>query len=217
MKQAVLSTVSRAVSIFSLLTVLFACLLTSPTFAEDWGAYALIPVSAPGMMLEAVGSGTTEGTIVSIGRPTGMANQKWIVTQKGNNLFSIRPAYSTTLVLAIEKGGKANGTQAVLETDKGEPWQLWALKKTENGTYNLIPSHAPGQGLDDFGGRQAPGSRQDLWDNNDRFFLDELLPFVAKEFHLKLSYCGDRIWKRTVKIHAIGAFSPWTPAHGTPL
>ncbi|MCW3051117.1 MAG: gluconolactonase, partial [Chthonomonadales bacterium] len=107
-----------------------------------------------------------EGTIVSIGRPNGMANQKWIVTPKGKDLFTIRPAYSTTLVLAIEKGGKANGTQAVLETDKGELWQVWTLKRTENGTYNLIPSHAPGQGLDDFGGKQTPGSRQDLWQNS---------------------------------------------------
>ena len=165
MKQAVLSTKSRPLSIFSFLTVLCAFALTIPAFAEDWGYYALIPVSAPGMALEAVGSGTTEETIVSIGRPNGMANQKWIVTPKGNNLFSIRPSYSTTLVLAIEKGGKANGTQAVLETDKGEPWQLWTLKKTENGAYNLIPSHAPGQGLDDFGGKQTPGARQDLWEN----------------------------------------------------
>ena len=31
------------------------------------------------------------------------------------------------------------------------------------------------------------------------------------------AFCGNRIWKRTVKIHAIGAFSPRIPAHGTPL
>ncbi|MCW3097882.1 MAG: gluconolactonase [Chthonomonadaceae bacterium] len=165
MHQTHLPPTSKPRKLLSLFTVLFASILTIPAFAEDWGAYALIPASAPGMALEAVGSGTGEGTVVSIGRPTGMANQKWIITPKSNNLYSIRPAYSTTLVLAAAKGGKANGTQVVLETDRGQAWQLWALKKTDNGAYNLIPSHAPEQGLDDFGGKQTPGSRQDLWVN----------------------------------------------------
>jgi enterochelin esterase-like enzyme/sugar lactone lactonase YvrE len=30
-------------------------------------------------------------------------------------------------------------------------------------------------------------------------------------------FCGNKIWKRTVKIHAMGAFSPRTPARSTPL
>jgi hypothetical protein len=29
--------------------------------------------------------------------------------------------------------------------------------------------------------------------------------------------CGNRIWKRTVKLHAVGAFSPWASVRGTPL
>lgn len=31
------------------------------------------------------------------------------------------------------------------------------------------------------------------------------------------AFCGSRIWKRTVKIHANGAFSPWSAVRGTPL
>jgi hypothetical protein len=31
------------------------------------------------------------------------------------------------------------------------------------------------------------------------------------------AFCGNKIWKRTVKLHAIGAFSPRTAVHGTPL
>ncbi len=119
MQQTKLPVGSQSRWIPALLVVLLACVLTAPAFAEDWGAYALIPVSAPGMALEAVGSGTGESTVVSIGRPTGMANQKWVIGPKGNNLYSIRPAYSTTLVLAAAKGGRANGTAVVLETDKG--------------------------------------------------------------------------------------------------
>src|SRR5580658_3680339 len=110
MNQTDLPTKSRIRWILPLVAALFACVLSSRSFADDWGAYALIPASAPGMALEVVGSGTDEGTLVSIGRPNGMANQKWFITPKGNNLYAIRPAYSTTLVLSVAKGGKQNGT-----------------------------------------------------------------------------------------------------------
>ena len=83
---------------------------------------------------------------------------------QGRQLLSIRPSYSSTLVLAAAKGGDQNGNDAVtLETDKDQPWQQWSLKKHANGNYSLIPRHAPDMGLDDFGGKQAPGSKIDLW------------------------------------------------------
>ncbi len=148
-----------------LLAVLLACILTNRAYAEDWGAYALIPVSAPGLVLEAVGAGTNEGTVVSLGRPTGTANQKWVIVPKGNNFFAIKPASNSPLALSAAKGGTENGTAIVLETDRGQPWQEWSLHKNENGTYTLTPGHAPEKGLDDFGGKQNPGARQDLWTN----------------------------------------------------
>ena len=132
--------------------------------AEDWNAYSIAPVSAPGMALEAVGAGTSDGAIVSIGKPAETPNQKWVITPRGGDFYSIHPSYSNTLVLAIEKGGTKNGAQAVLETDKGEPWQQWSLKKNLTGNYNLIPRHAPDKGLDDNGGKRIAGSRQDLWE-----------------------------------------------------
>jgi enterochelin esterase-like enzyme/sugar lactone lactonase YvrE len=144
--------------------LLLALVLSRPALAEDWGAYSLVPASAPGMVLEAEESGTTAGTIVSIGKPAGTPNQKWIITAKDKDFVTIRPSYSSTLVLAIDKGGKRNGTQAVLETDKGEPWQQWSIKKTDSGNFNLIPRHAPEKGLDDNGGKKLPGSRQDLFE-----------------------------------------------------
>jgi gluconolactonase len=139
--------------------------LTSQCFAEDWGAYSIVPASTPSLVLEAVGSGTAEGTVVSIGRPSGSANQKWVVTPRGNNLFSIKPSYTSTLVLAVAKGGVKIGTPVVLETDMGQPWQEWSLKKNENGSYCLVPKHAPEQGLDHLGGVPTPGTKIDLWTN----------------------------------------------------
>jgi sugar lactone lactonase YvrE/enterochelin esterase-like enzyme len=134
-----------------------------PVLADDWGAYALVPASAPAMVLESVDSGTNEGTVVSIGKPAGTPNQKWVIAPKGTNTYSVKPAYSASLVLAAAKGGKANGTAIVLELDQGQPWQAWEIRKNENGTFSLLPAHAPDKGLDDFGGKQSAGAKQDLW------------------------------------------------------
>ena len=116
-------------------------------------------------MLEAIDSGTTEGTVVSIGKPSSATNQKWVVASKGDGLYSIHPSYSSKLLLAAAKGGDKNGTAIVLESDSGQPWQLWKLNKQENGSYTLVPKHAPDKGLDDFGGNKSPGAKIDLWEN----------------------------------------------------
>ncbi len=62
--------------------VLVAGIATRPSFAEDWGAYSLVPASAPALVLEAVGTGTRAAMVVSIGKPAGTANLKWVITPK---------------------------------------------------------------------------------------------------------------------------------------
>ena len=131
---------------------------------EDWNAYSIAPVSAPGMVLEAIGAGTSEGTPVSIGQSADLPNQKWVITPREGGFVAIHPSYNASLALAIEKGGVKNGTPAVLEKDTSQPWQEWSLKKDLEGNYNLIPRHAPEKGLDDNGGKKVAGARQDLWE-----------------------------------------------------
>ena len=105
--------------------LLFCGIMSSAAFAQDWeGAFTLVPVSAPDMVLEAVGSGTSAGTVVSIGKPSGTANQQWVIAPQGHNLYTLKPAYSTTLVLAVAQGGTNNGAAVVLESDGGEAWQV---------------------------------------------------------------------------------------------
>ena len=130
--------------------------------AETWGAYAIVPASAQAFVLEAVGTGK-EGSAISINKPLGSANQKWIITPKGDKWFAIRPSSDASLVLAVAKGETKMGTPMVLEKDSGQPWQLWALNKQENGSYSLTPKHAPGMGLDHLGGKPNPGAKIDLW------------------------------------------------------
>lgn len=148
-------------------TLLFVsiCFLASPSWAGDWGLYSIVPVSAPNLVLEAVGSGATDGTLVSIGQPRNTENQKWVVHSTADGSFAIKPSHSNTLVLSIARGGQQNGTQAVLETDADQPWQRWKLIPQENGSYTIVPQHSLTQGLDHFGGKQEPGAKIDLWVN----------------------------------------------------
>ena len=39
----------------------------------------------------------------------------------------------------------------------------------------------------------------------------------ARDMDTLFAFCGDKIWKRKVKVHAVGAFTPWTQVHGSPL
>ena len=161
----------RVIHVIAILgTAVWASLLpgggTRPAFAEDWGAYALVPASAPTLVLEAVDSGTSEGTVVSIGKPAGSAHQKWVIVPKGNQLFVVKPLHAPALILTAAKGGTENGTAIVLESDKDEPWQQWSIKKNEQGMYSLVPRHAPEKGLDHLGGKPNPGAKIDLWTNN---------------------------------------------------
>jgi gluconolactonase len=163
--------------ITSLVAALSLGMAISHSLAEDWGAYSIVPFSAQKMVLEAAGSGATDGTAVSIGKPAGRANQKWAIVPKGDNLYSIRPSNSSTLVLAAGNGQAKMGAPIVLETDKGEPWQLWSLTKHDNGSYTLSPKSAPGMGVDDNGGKQTPGAKIDLWEAHPN---DQHLQWIIK-------------------------------------
>lgn len=148
-----------------LVAVICVLLAADSGVADDWGYYSIIPVSGPTFVLEAVDSGTTEGSVVSIGRPTAAANQKWVVLPMGGDLYSIKPSYNSTLALAAANGEDKNGTAIVLEKDTGQPWQLWRLNKQDNGSYTLVPKHSTTKGLDHFGGTKSPAARIDLWVN----------------------------------------------------
>ena len=39
----------------------------------------------------------------------------------------------------------------------------------------------------------------------------------GRDMDTLFAFCGDTIWKRKVKVHAVGAFTPWTAVHGSKL
>ncbi len=150
---------------FRALTLVGAGLLSGWAHADDWGAYAIVPVSAPALRLTWLRGGSGSGIDVTIHNPADRPNQKWIIVPKDDGFFSIESSQPAGFALTAANGEARNGTAMVLEKNTGAPSQLWNVKKLENGNYNLIPRHAPGLGLDDFGGGNKPGSRIDLWSN----------------------------------------------------
>jgi len=148
--------------VFSMIrsTLLALAVFAIHASAEDWGYYSISPAGAPAMVLEAVDAGP-----VTIGNQTSALNQKWIIQPKGDDRFWIMSASTPTLALTVAKGSAKNGAEIVLEKDNGQPWQLWSMKRQDNGSYTITPSHAPEKGLDDFGGNTKPGARIDLWEN----------------------------------------------------
>ncbi len=128
------------------------------------GTFTLSPLSAPGLVLEAVDGGTTEGTVVSLGKPGDEAKQKWEFVAKGDNLYVVRPSYQSGLAMAVAGGKSDNGTPIVLSNENGSATQLWSLKKHENGSFSLLPQFASKKALDDREGGHVPGALQDIWD-----------------------------------------------------
>lgn len=156
--------ISRFLTSFS---ALFCCAITPfAAFAEDWGSYKIVPVSAPKMTLEAPDAATSGGALVSINKVTNSANQHWNVVAKRDGLFAIKPSKDLGLALAVAQGAAKQGTRIVLEKDTGAASQLWTLTKRDNGAYSIAPQLAPGMGLDLLGGKQEPGAIVDLWKLN---------------------------------------------------
>lgn len=140
--------------------------LVTTVKAEDWGAFAIAPVNAPKMVLEATAPGNTAGTVVTIGKPGTGDHQKWTIVPRDPGFVSIRPVANPKLALTVTQAATKIGSGVSLEEDQGEPSQQWALTKIDASNYTLTPKHAPDLGLDDFGGKKDPGSKIDVWKNN---------------------------------------------------
>ncbi|MCX7009130.1 MAG: alpha/beta hydrolase-fold protein [Kiritimatiellaeota bacterium] len=146
--------------------------------AQDWsGPFQLIPMSAPEMVLESVAPGNVEGAVVSINKPANSDNQIWIVARKESETYAFCNKANPLLVLAAKNGGTNSGTQMVLEADAGKLWQRWTITNLANGAVALLSGHVPTKGLDDQGGRDTPGAKQDLWEFHPH---DEHLQWVLK-------------------------------------
>jgi len=133
----------------------------------DKGPFTIDNVSAPDIIVTAVGSGTADGTKVVFDTPAGSNNQQWLFEDKGAGIYAIHPAYDKTLAFSVENGATANRTIIVLEKDQGKPSQRWQVMHYKVGDlYFFLPQCAPASALSDFAGQKAPGTAVEIWEYN---------------------------------------------------
>jgi acetyl esterase/lipase len=131
----------------------------------DKGPFTIDNVSAPEIVVTAVGSGTADRTNVVFDTPTGAPNQQWCFEDKGAGIYAIHPVYDKTLSLSVENGAAANRTITILEKDQGKPSQRWQVMHHKVGDlYFFLPQCAPHSALSDFAGQKAPGTAVEIWD-----------------------------------------------------
>jgi len=131
------------------------------------GLYSLSMAFNASLSLDALNSGTANGTAVTINTSSGAPNQLWLIMYKGNGLYDIHPSYNTNLSLTLLNGGTSWGTQVVLQQDQGANSQLWSLANSA-GQYALVPACSTLSGstaIIDPGASTTPGTQLVLWQN----------------------------------------------------
>ena len=63
-----------------------------------------------------------------------------------------------------QSSASANGSVSSSFLQRNQ-WDGNFRPSSSNGSYTLVPKHAPEKGLDDFGGNKTPGAKIDLWEN----------------------------------------------------
>lgn len=149
-----------------LLIFLLLCSIQVPADEALDGEFQISSVQAPDLVLEALNGADTNNSIVSIGIQSYKAYQIWVLKKQADDFYLIYPKHNKDLVLSVKDAGTENGSQLILETNKGEKHQLWEIRYNNSGNFNLIPAHSPTHAMDNLGGATTPGAKQDIWDFN---------------------------------------------------
>jgi len=115
-----------------------------------------------GLVLDASGWGTANGTQINQWSYTGGANQLWTVTNLGNNQYSIIGVQSGKSI-DINGWSSTNGTKVQLWDYSGGNNQKFTFTETRTGYYRITPVLAPGSCLDVTGYSSANGASVQLW------------------------------------------------------
>jgi endoglucanase len=125
------------------------------------GTYRIIARHS-GKAMDAFGAGTANGTQIIQWTYGGGNNQRWTVTNRGNNQYSIVGVQSGRAV-EVSGGGTGNGTKVQLWDYLGTAHQKHTFTATSGGYYRITPTHATGSCLDVSGVSTADGALVHLW------------------------------------------------------
>jgi endoglucanase len=125
------------------------------------GTYRIIARHS-GKAMDANGAGTANGTQIIQWTYGGGNNQRWTVTNRGNNQYSIVGVQSGRAV-EVSNSSTANGAKVQLWDYLGANNQKYTFTATSGGYYRITPVHATGSCLDVSGVSTANGALVHLW------------------------------------------------------
>lgn len=121
------------------------------------GLYALMPASAPELVLDGAGPVSSGNPVAIIQTSTNASSQKWNLVNKGNGVYDVQYAPDKTLALSIDGTAYQNCDKIILAPDRGAANQLWSIAANANGTFGLYSTGASASGIGDNGGSRVPG------------------------------------------------------------
>jgi len=124
------------------------------------GTYTIVGVQS-GKALDDPAGSTANGTQQEIWTINGGNNQKWQLTNLGNNVVKLINVTSG-LALEVNGGSTANGAKVDQWSYGGTTNQQWTVVQVSSGVYNLKNVNS-GEVLDVIGGNTANGTLMDQW------------------------------------------------------
>jgi hypothetical protein len=125
------------------------------------GTYRIIARHS-GKGMDALNAGTANGTQIIQWTYGGGNNQRWTVTDRGNNQKSIIGVQSGRAI-EVSNWGTANGSKVQLWDWLNGTNQKYTFTATSGGYYRITPVHASGSCLDVAGVSTADGALVHLW------------------------------------------------------
>ncbi|MFC9931525.1 RICIN domain-containing protein [Streptomyces sp. NPDC127190] len=137
--------------------------ITPGTVPDLTGTYKIVSVRS-GELLDAVGAGTSDGTLIDQWPANGATNQQWKLTLNSAGYYTITGVGSGK-ALDIPNVTTWPGTQLELWTSNGGANQQWVIAPSDNGNYT-IESRSNGYLLEVSGNSTTNGAAIDQWITN---------------------------------------------------
>jgi len=128
------------------------------------GTYTIVGIQS-GKALDDPGWSTATGVQMDIWTVNTGNNQKWVLTNLGNNVVKLVNAFSG-LALEVKDGSTSNGAVVDQAAYTALTKQQWTLVKVSSGIYNLKNVNS-GHLLDVIGAKTADGTLVDQWPSNN--------------------------------------------------
>ena len=152
-----------------------------------WGTEKLFP------LICSENSGNS-GNNVEIGSGTGALGQKWYVTNKGNNVITLKNGLGC--MLDVTSGKNENCTNIEIWTENGKNPQDFMLKNAGNNQFGIVTSVSNGaRGLDVANKGTADGSnvqQYDYYGGSNQLWVLEKTEGCRLNFGSKMTFCVSR-------------------------